>query len=412
MKLETLLPETFRDWAEEVRVPHDLADRALRGRPRRPMITVSLAAGATAAVVVAGVLVPRLVPSEAPGGGVAVAVDPSPGENSAASIPEDVRAPGSVLADTENPLPKKLIAAGRVAVSAYFVWSREKIGDRSDRLRYTWYLYNPGTGTYGQTDWAMLDVAPGMKLAAVLERDLPARRIGLVDMATSEIVKWVDLDHPVADVSWSPDGTKLLATAYDRDPTIRTHVSADGNSSQIPDPGRTGFQVVDVASGRASFHPVSAQKDAGRFWMSGSAFQWSDDGTLVWDRDELKGGRLYYDLDGRRHDDAPKDVLTLERAGVSPNGVLYADVGAPPGPETTVRDVATGKVVGRQKMLQLLAWADDQHLIALGCAGACENEFHNGLVLVSIDGKTKVQLSGNRENTQRPGSWEPLFTRR
>ncbi|MEU8267091.1 hypothetical protein AB0B89_07975, partial [Sphaerisporangium sp. NPDC049002] len=71
MKLETLLPRTFRDWAEEARVPHDLADRALRGRPRRPMTTVSFAAGATAAVVVAGMLVPRLIPSEAPGGGVA-----------------------------------------------------------------------------------------------------------------------------------------------------------------------------------------------------------------------------------------------------------------------------------------------------------------------------------------------------
>ncbi|MEU8267897.1 hypothetical protein AB0B89_12075 [Sphaerisporangium sp. NPDC049002] len=325
-----------------------------------------------------------------------------------------MRAPDSVLTDTENPMPKKLIAAGRVAVSAYSVWSREKIGDRSDRLQDTWYLYNPGTGTYGRTDWAKLDVAPGMKLAAVLERDLPARRIGLLDMATSQVVTWVDLDHPVTDVSWSPDGTKLLATAYDRDPTIRTHLSADGNSYRTPDPGRTGFQVVDVASGRASFHPVAAERDAGSFPKPASVFRWSDDGTLVFEPDGQKGydHRLYYDLDGRRRDDAPKDVVTYQRAGVSPNGRLYADGGTPPGPETTVRDVATGKVVGRQKMLQLLAWADDEHLIALGCAGACENEFHNGLVLVGIDGKTKVQLSGNRENTQRPGSWEPIFTRR
>ncbi|WP_405141824.1 hypothetical protein OG589_32195 [Sphaerisporangium sp. NBC_01403] len=418
MKLETLLPETLRDWAEDARVPHDLADRALRGRPRRPMITVSFAAGATAAVVVAGVLAPRLIPSEAPGGGVAVAVDPSPvapspGEDSAAPTPEDVRAPDSVLTDTENPLPKKLIAAGRVAVSAYYVWAREKIGDRSDRRHETWFLYNAGTGTYEQTDWAKLDVAPGMKLAAVLERDLPARRVGVLDMTTLEVVKWVDFDHPVADVSWSPDGTKLLATAYDKDPTIRTHVSADGNSWRSSDPGRTGFQVVDVASGRASFHPVPAQSGSRRSAIS--AFRWSDDGTLISEPDEVKGydNRLYYDLDGRRQDDAPKDLVkTYQRAGVSPNGALYADEGTPPGPETTVKDVATGKVVGRQKMLQLLAWADDGHLIALGCAGACENEFHNGLVLVSIDGKTKVQLSGNRENTQRPRSWEPLFTRR
>ncbi|MEO3863657.1 hypothetical protein [Acrocarpospora sp. B8E8] len=63
-------------------------------------------------------------------------------------------------------------------------------------------------------------------------------------------------------------------------------------------------------------------------------------------------------------------------------------------------------------MLQLVAWADDEHLIALGCAGSCEFEFNSALVLVSLDGKEVVQLSGYRENTNDPGAWQPMFTLR
>ena len=97
---------------------------------------------------------------------------------------------------------------------------------------------------------------------------------------------------------------------------------------------------------------------------------------------------------------------------MSPNGRLYADGGRPPGPQTIVRKTATGKTVGVQGMEQLLAWADDDHLIGVRCAGECENEFNNGLALVSLDGKSVTQLSANRANTQRLGSWVPLLTRR
>jgi hypothetical protein len=454
MTSESLLEETLRQWSKEAQVPTGLADRALTRRRRIHLNSVALAAGATAVVVVAGILVPKALPHNGPEGlGPVVEVEsgspkPTPTSPSEGPSREPVAspvpvAPGTlpeslaVRTDTENAPPKQLIAAGRIIVPGYRIWGQEKIGKKSDRRHDTWFLYNAGTGMYERTDWAALDVAPGMKFAAVLERDLPARRVGVLDMATGQVVKWIDLDHAVADVSWSPDATKLLTTAYDSDPSIRTGLSADGNSWQDPPSQRTGFHVIDVATGAATFHPVPQTdrfKSMGGEWN----FGWSDDGTLVWETNpgespgEVKDHRqrLYYDLEGRPHDGPTGEVETFQQAGVSPNGKLYASdpdqvpmpVQVTPGqdaitayrrgPETAVRDVASGKVVGRQQMLQLLAWADDEHLIALQCMGTCKDEFDAYLVLITIDGTKSVRLSGAMENSQRPGSWHPLLTRR
>ncbi|MET8144712.1 hypothetical protein ABZU32_30790 [Sphaerisporangium sp. NPDC005288] len=417
MTPESLLPETLREWSEEATVPPGLSDRALERRSRRRRGTVVLALAASAAVVAGAVLVPQTLSRGAgrpvPATGVTGSASPT-GENGpepTATTTAAVTERGlDVHADPRNSPPKTLIAAGRIAVSAYRIWAPEKIGPTSERRRDQWFLYDPGTGRYEETPWAALDVAPGMRFAAVLERDLPARRVGILDMTTREIVRWVDLDHPVADVSWSRDGAKVLATAYDRDPTIRFDVSADGTSWREPDPGRTGFQVVDVASGRASF--IAVPPPGGSPYRP---FAWADDGTLVWQFNPAFGEagerrELVYDLEGRPHDPPAGPLETDQRAGVSPDGTMYASFGRPPGPETSVKKVATGELVGRQKMLQLLAWADDEHLIGLGCAGECRNEFNNGLVLVGIDGKHTVQLSGDRKNSERPGSWEPLLT--
>ena len=77
---------------------------------------------------------------------------------------------------------------------------------------------------------------------------------------------------------------------------------------------------------------------------------------------------------------------------------------------TKITDRETGKVVGTQKVLQLLAWADNEHVIALGCAGECRNEFDNGLVLITVDGSQITPLTAkmNRNKTE----WEWVLTPR
>jgi len=411
MNPETMLKQTLREWADEARVPHDLADRALRRRGRRGTRMAVLTAGATAAVTVAALLtVPGVVrddPARRDEAATATAtvdpvISPAPAEPAAT----DVRT------DTENSPPVDFIAAGRIAVSAYYVWRQEDLPDGRRRTVFTWHLYDPRTETYQRTGWSWLDVSPGLRYAAVLDGDLPTRRLGIVDVATREVLRWIDLDQPVAQVSWSPDGTRLLTTAYDTDPTIVIPRKQEG-SFTVPENNRLGFHVIDVTAGRVSFHAVPDH------WPGGGQrpFLWTQDGSLILDSYGGAGGTTptYYDLDGRERPKPPElrePGRTWQQAGLSPDGTMYADGGRPPGPETTVRDVRTGEVKGVQRMLQLLAWADNENLIALGCAGECTNEFNNGLVLVSIDGKRTVRLSADRRNSQRPGSWHPVLTRR
>ncbi|MDH2428760.1 hypothetical protein [Sphaerisporangium sp. TRM90804] len=399
MKPENLISETLREWAEEARVPPDLAGRALRGRVRRRVRTGAMAAAAAACVVAVGVVAPGLVADRLPGDRSAVLTDPT-----ASTTP----GPLEVSADPEGSPPRTFVAAGRMAMSAYYTWKEVEIAERSTRREETWFLYDARTGGYVKTPWGRVGVARGMRHAVVLEREQPARRLGILDMATHEVVRWVDLEKPVSYVTWSPDGTKVLATAYERDPTIRENVSEDGTSSSIPSPGRNGFYVVDGATGEASYHAVSAT-DA----MKGPGtepFRWSEDGTRI--SGSCCDSPEYYDLDGKPAGAPERRVETFQQAGISPDGRLYAADGAPPGPQTTVRDVQTGKIVGTQPMLQLMAWADDSHLIALGCAGTCENEFTNGLVVVSVDGKEVARLTGDRDNSQRAGNWVPVLTPR
>ncbi|MFI6904012.1 hypothetical protein ACIBKY_22305 [Nonomuraea sp. NPDC050394] len=381
------LREVMGEWADEVQVPHDLADRALRRRARRPWVYGALAVGVAAALAV----VAMIVPGEGdivikPATEVTLPARPSP-------------APTDVRTDVDNVPPRNMIAAGNYAISSYFVYTTEKLGGRWERRRHTWWLLNPRTGTYEKTPYAWLDVAPGLQVAAVLEGEVMGRRIGILDLNTGQFLTWIELDQDVIGLKWSPDGTKLLATAYTEYPMRWKRI--DPNTTTEEPTTRTGFYVVDVPTKRVAFRPMPIDRN---ILPNGSQnFSWSQDGTLVWEGRGGQPNRVYFTLDGRPHEAPQEEYSSGGVTALSPNGaLLLGDAGLP----TSITDKATGRVVGRQRALQLHAWADDESVLGLRCAGECDNEFHSALTLMGVDGSMKQQLSGYKDETKEdPWVW-------
>ncbi|MBB5775594.1 hypothetical protein [Nonomuraea jabiensis] len=403
-----LLRDTLQEWADETRVPHDLADRALRRRAWKPAGMAAVAVGLVTAVAVFAVGLRGTEPALR---------DPQATMHAATGVtlpPRPSPAPTDVRTDTEHSPPVKLIAAGRMAVSAYYTTRLERVSDDEQRVRRTWSLYDPRTEGYEETSWAWVDVAPGLQVAAVLEGELISRRLGILDLNTRQILKWIDLEHPVGSVAWSPDGTKVLATAYSSYPDVERgkgdHVDPTGYSP------RTGYYIVDAEAGTAAYHELPPMADAmltDDKIFNGNGRQdlgWSLDGTMLWAPTSTTPDRVFYTLDGEEAE-WPKGERYVDYSGISatsPNGRLVL---GPDGLPTKITDAGTGQVVGQQKVLQLHAWADDDNVLALGCAGSCQSEFNNGLVLVSVDGRRTTQLSANRDS-DKDGSWRWVLTPR
>ncbi len=407
MRVEELVRRSLHHMADTDALPEPgLAGRVLRTRRRRRargLTGAVVAVAAAATVAVAG-------PLTGPGAG---------GGGPATSPQRDVAGrPG------ESP-PRQLIAAGDVAVSAYHTRRTEDLpGGDTVEIR-NWHLYDPDTGRYEETDWAWLDVAPGMRTAAVLEKDLPADRIGLLDLASGEVERWIPLDRGgVGSVEFSPDGERLLATAYAHNPDRRfKDASYPLNGDEVPGakPGRTGFYVIDADSGDASFTalPAGAAPGFSTDPTNGREdLSWSSDGELLWEHWSYEPGRLYYDLSGERAGrPVPEKHVSDPGAGLSPNGRLVggAPAGEGGGGAAAVLDAKTGERVAKVPARQLLAWADDERLLAWGCgSGGCrDSESPDRLVLVSLDGDTVVPLSGARAgNGGDAGRWVPEFTER
>ncbi|SDQ67476.1 hypothetical protein [Thermostaphylospora chromogena] len=403
MRSEELIKETMRQWAEEAEVPGDLASRALKGGKRVRMLTAAALAGAVA-VVMAGVslVVPSLLHAER---GIAVNPEPTVNVNTT-----------ETRTDPESSPPRTLVAAGDVAVYAYYTWEEVKTSDDMVTVKRTWYLYDRDSDSYQETPWAMLDVAPGGGRAAVLEK-VPADRVGVLDQAGGEI-KWFQTPGAGA-AYWSPDGTRLLVTTYSADPD-ETGAWKNG-SRTVPPPSRTGWAVVDVASGEVKTQPVAYQDDRGPV-NPRTDFRWNRDGSLIWEQRATEPHRQYYDLSGKPVAAPPHEDETYQEANLSPGGRLLAVSSSDDDAVTAVKDVRTGEVtpikpVNGHWVEQLAAWADDTRLIAWACEydekDTCVGgEFRNRLVLVTADGGELVPLTGFRENSQQPGSWTPIFTRR
>lgn len=296
----------------------------------------------------------------------------------------------------ESP-PVHLVAADDVALSAYYL-SRSQGGQEV----YTWSLYDPTSGTYRHTPYQQLDVAPGLGLAAVLERAAGSDRIGILDMATWQVMRWIPVPagDPVGSVRFSPDGTKLVATVF------------DGNAA-TRDASVRGIIVIDLVAGTLGIQPLGHPApgmgpNVGARWTADGAYIY-----LHW-QDDLTGlGLQFYTPDGTPVPDPPRaDVIaTIWGGGVSPDGTLYADPNS--ASPTAVKKLATGRVEGHQPLENIQAWADNRAVIGDYCGPGCHSEFQTHLALTSTDGTAVTVLTGTQTgNDSSPQQWEPVFTRR
>ncbi|MEV0379272.1 hypothetical protein [Nonomuraea sp. NPDC050643] len=395
-----LLRDTLEEWAGEARVPHDLADRALRRRAWKPVGALLLAAAMVVAVtfVVSGTR--DQVDTVRPATEITLPARPSP-------------APTDVRTDPANSPPKKLVAAGRMAVSAYYTAGRKQLAKDRQQRTLTWWLYDPRTEGYEQTPYAWVDVAPGLQVAAVLEGDSIGKRVGILDMNTRQILSWIDLEQPVGSVAWSPDGTKILATTYRSSPDIM--LGKGENVVSAGDSPRTGYYIVDATTGEAEHHelpPLSDGRGNEKIFAVGDRqdLGWTADGALLWAPTSTDPDRIFYGLDGepRQAPEGQRYVRGRSISAVSPDGRLVL---GPAGLPTKITEVGTGKVVGTQQVMQLHAWADDDNVIALGCEGQCTNEFNAALVLVSVDGTRTTRLTGYKDS-RKDGYWGWVLTPR
>ncbi|WP_369171711.1 hypothetical protein AB5J49_28820 [Streptomyces sp. R28] len=343
--------------------------------------------------------------------------------------PEGQSEASDVVARPNQSPPRELIAAGQVAVSAYYTTKLVQQPDGDAVSAREWSLYNAATKRYEKTEWAWLDVAPGMKTAAVLEGDLPVNRIGLMNLSTGKVQRWIEVDKGVGGVQFSPDGERLVATTYSHNPDglfqdAPVHVEGgDGQEMPGPKQSRTGFYVIDVDSGQAEFSERPAKKDslAAIAGTGRQDFSWSRDGAMLWEQRLDQPGRNYYDVNGRLKSlPQQKTDLIFPPVATSPDGKLVTGgfAGGKDGQiVAAVLDAKTGKRSAVVPGQQLLAWADNTHLIAWRCdPSQCQpgkGEFRNQLVLVSLDGDKVTPLSGFRKaEGDYVGRWNPVFTHR
>jgi hypothetical protein len=394
MNTETQIKNACEHLAARARVPAYLTERVLaadrepRRRARRPL-RYSLAAGAVALLVGAGA-------------GVVSTHRSAPKPPTPTIHPVTLSSDTSLRTDLGSTFPRHLVAAGHTAVAAYYTTHKGASGG-IDR---TWYLYDPSSGTYERTSWAYLDVAPGMHQAAVIEGPLPAPRIGILDMATRKVTRWISIGHTVGGVAWAPDGRRVVLTAYSKNPDVPGSWGGPG----APSGSRTGFAVVDTATGHGAFHALAPYPGAPGTRQD---LGWSRSGTLLWAPTETDPAKVFYDLDGRPRPAPAHEADDMEEAGLSPNGALQPKFGPKPGPAVTITNVTTGKTVAILPIEQATAWADDGQLFAVGCAvKKCTGtgEFHNRLLLVNLRGKITPLTGYHRSD--KLGSWVPLFAHR
>ncbi|MFE9684064.1 WD40 repeat domain-containing protein [Streptomyces sp. NPDC006285] len=441
--MDQLVRDTLHEQAAEATAtPSGFAGRVLAVRRRRRNRALAGAAAVTAVAVAVAV-------------GVPVLYDGKDEPRLASQMNRS-----DIVAHPDQSPPRDLIAAGDTALAAYF--TRDAVEETGGQVvdRRAYHLLDQRTGKYVKApEWSFVAVAPGMRTAAVLEEELPTRRIGLLDLRTGEVERWITVDHPVAGIEFSPDGDRLLATTYSENPDKLELAPNDSDHDgkrndwfvQYGKWFRTGFYVLDVDSGDGAWREVAGREGKEfAFAAPRRDFAFSHDGELVRSALSWDSRMQYYDLEGDKTA-VPEDEKYLKQssgAGLSPNGRLVVGDSAAGGAfeekskdgspdQGTVKDavplgkVPTGLPAGGDEPSGIeinepstgerlhtvpgqspLVWADDKRLISWDIEPGT-NEFHNRLVLVTVGSDKTVPLSGFRQgNDGAPGRWVPVFARR
>ncbi|WP_408993838.1 hypothetical protein [Streptomyces sp. 1268] len=410
MNVEELVRDSLREQASGIAPPRSgFADRILAARRRRRARTLAAAAGTTALVVAAAVGVPTLLDA-----------GPDTGRGRGIHVVGDEVSDRGVQSHVDQSPPRDRIAVGDQVLAAYYTSEKVRQPNRDEIVERTYSVLNQETGRYEADErWSFLAVAPGMRTAAVLERELPAPRIGLLDLRTGKVTRWIPLAQGAGGLYFSPDGSKLVATTYDKNPD-RAYWShkVEVNNSYEPwrVPCRTGFAVVDVATGDSDWHALPAYAGGGGGYGSGENLRFNTDGTLLYEPINMDPGVIYRDFGGKAVTTPAKDAhvdLWSAPAGLSPDGTLVAGpfAGGVKTTATQVLDPRTGERVAKLRGQELLAWVDNERLIAWDIAPG-GGEYENRLVLVGIGSKETISLSGARTPKDHSSKrWEPIFAR-
>ncbi|MFE0525464.1 WD40 repeat domain-containing protein [Streptomyces sp. NPDC058954] len=408
MNVEELLRDSLRELAaEQPPSGGGFADRVLAARRRRRARRLASVAAATAAVVAVAVGVPLL-------------------ESGKSDVrPSGVVQKDGVVGHPDQSPPREPVAAGNAVLAAYYTVRDQPRTEHTAVQQRTYWLLDQKTGKYEKdARWSIVAVAPGLKTAAVLERNLPAQRIGLLDLATGRVERWIPVQHGVGGLAFSYDGRRLVATTYDAHPDLRTKMKVRTSQNKVVwdwesgfgDSSRSGFYDLDVLSGEGAWTPVAFDRNTN----SRQDFAFSRAGDLMYA--QVIGGRdgmqQFYDHQGAKVA-APADERYLRSdvpARLSPDGRLAA-LGltreVPPGKSySSIRDPRTGKEVTKVRGAQLLAWADDRRLIAWERVTTLDEPYRARLVLVTLGSDKVVPLSGARDDHYDRQEWEPVFARR
>ncbi|MEU5314638.1 WD40 repeat domain-containing protein [Streptomyces sp. NPDC021562] len=404
MNVEELVRDALREQAaEQPPAAPGFADRVLGARRHRRTRRIAAVAVAAAAVVAVAVGVPLL-----DGGKADVR-------------PAGVLDPDETRAHPDQSPPHELIRAGDATMAAYYTVDTVKETAHRSRTTRTYWLLDERTGRYEKdARWSYVAVAPNLKTAAVLERQLPASRIGLLDLGTGKVARWIPVEHGVGGIAFSHDGRRLVATTYATDPDVLTQTTDDKDVKVFSMPAtmpRTGFYVLDVASGKGSWSAVRDPHDSMGLSTINSRqdFALSRSGLYVWSGLTSDPGTQFYDLQG---DEVPAPVRERNlkwyvEAGLSPDGRRVAGdfAGRTMKTSSWVLDLDTGEQVEVPGQ-ELLAWADDRSLIAWDRGKDRGGAYHDRLVLVTLGSDKVVPLSGFRTGHGYAGRWEPVFAER